>query len=364
MLPIGKTDVFEAVYTEKFRNMFRGRGVFVQYEKDRGARDIGIHLTEPLPKGRGGARVTSAFCWFQLKGKMATTLSESEFQKANSVKISLEVNHLQFWYTQFAPTYLALYIESVDRFLILNLQQYVADRWGKSVFSVPSATVTIEVPTTSILDDQAIALILRTSNEREWQIALNQQSSHVKQCVRNWKLIWQIAAAEQRGSEVRAEIVDWQSKLRGELYFAARNVDMNPNPSRDNISWQKAHLQEPEWKQLRGHWQLGMRAEEIEALYPYLDFLPLASDPDDSEEDSWMDDDDGDDPILVLASGTRIRGTDAAGEYFYYQLRIRLNALGKQLHESICQLRDIGFIEVDADLGDFISVAPWHSRSV
>src|SRR5262245_9720438 len=121
MLPIGKTDVFEAVYTEKFRNIFRGRGVFVQYEKDRGARDIGIHLTEPLPKGSGGVRVTSAFCWFQLKGKMATTISEAEFQRANSVKITLEVNHLQFWYTQFASTYLALYIESVDKFLILNL---------------------------------------------------------------------------------------------------------------------------------------------------------------------------------------------------------------------------------------------------
>jgi hypothetical protein len=49
MVIIGRTDEFEHRYTEKFRNFAAQFGHFVAYERDVATRDIGLHLTEPMP---------------------------------------------------------------------------------------------------------------------------------------------------------------------------------------------------------------------------------------------------------------------------------------------------------------------------
>jgi hypothetical protein len=158
MARIGPKDAFEQDYTERFRSILKGRGVFVQYEHDRAARDIGVHFTKSRPDG--GRNVTAAFAWFQLKGIMATTMSAGQFREKTSVSYLLYVEDLQFWYLQPAPTYLGLYIESAGdgteklpkllagtlppqqspaergRFLILNLKKYVEERWGRTIFDL------------------------------------------------------------------------------------------------------------------------------------------------------------------------------------------------------------------------------------
>ena len=42
---VGKSDAFEREYTQKFRLLAAEHGEFVHYERDRAARDIGLHLT-------------------------------------------------------------------------------------------------------------------------------------------------------------------------------------------------------------------------------------------------------------------------------------------------------------------------------
>jgi hypothetical protein len=74
---IGKEDVFEGKYRDKFRVIVGGSGEFVEYERDRVAIDIGVHLTEPDGLGR---RATHTRVWFQLKGIHEETLTLAGFQ--------------------------------------------------------------------------------------------------------------------------------------------------------------------------------------------------------------------------------------------------------------------------------------------
>src|ERR1039458_7907559 len=143
MLRVGATDVFERRYTQKFRNFAGQFGEFVAYERDRGARDIGLHLTQKLQSG--GERMSSALCWFQLKGITKKKLSEDQFRQGGTVSISLKVRHLQFWYLQPMPTYLALFVESVDTFLVLNLREYVEKTWGRGILTLGKNETTVEV---------------------------------------------------------------------------------------------------------------------------------------------------------------------------------------------------------------------------
>jgi hypothetical protein len=64
-------------------------GEFVTYERDRAARDLGLHLTRKL--GSGKEQLSSALCWFQMKGVMATTLTKAAFDKLATLDISLQV---------------------------------------------------------------------------------------------------------------------------------------------------------------------------------------------------------------------------------------------------------------------------------
>src|SRR5579859_4629707 len=98
MLKIGTTDRFERLYTQKFRNFAGQFGEFVAYERDRGARDIGLHLTHKLRSG--DERMSSALCWFQLKGITTKGLADKQFSQSGFVSIALKVRHLSYWYLQ------------------------------------------------------------------------------------------------------------------------------------------------------------------------------------------------------------------------------------------------------------------------
>ncbi len=336
MLQVGKTDAFERMYTQKFRAFAGAFGEFISYERDRGARDIGLHLTHKLRSG--AERISSALCWFQLKGIMATTLSSEDFLKRSAIEISLKVQHLRYWYLQPMPTYLALYVESADTFLVLNLQKYVADRWERSIFEVNQKEVTIEVPSSSVLDEQAFNLILADNDIQEWVRALGAEDSDVRLCRRDYDLIWHIGTASKRQVEHRIRIVDWQSKMRGEVYIQER-------PTSGDLKW----------TDLRAHWQLGLSAHDIEKMYPYLELY--------STNDEIVDEDE-DEPLLELSNGEVVQGIDCAGEYFEFTLGSRLNSLGNRLFESVENLGRIGLLEINEGMSEFIDIAPWNRRSV
>ena len=92
---IGEEDEFEGLYTEKFRTLVRQFGEFVNYERDRAAIDIGVHLTTPTEVQR---RVSSTRIWFQLKGRHKETLSLNDYQSAADIPVSVSLDHLKFWF--------------------------------------------------------------------------------------------------------------------------------------------------------------------------------------------------------------------------------------------------------------------------
>src|SRR5262245_2238237 len=109
-LAVPPYDEFEDVYTAKFKVLAARHGVIIQYERDRAANDLGVHL-------KASGIMTSTRVWFQFKGKRATTLTLDQFKQADEVSISVEIEHLRFWYQSAEPVYLVVYIESADVFL-------------------------------------------------------------------------------------------------------------------------------------------------------------------------------------------------------------------------------------------------------
>ena len=356
MVIVGKTDHFEHLYTEKFRGFAAHFGHFVEYERDIGTRDIGLHLTVPLESG--GARVTSCLCWFQLKGIMATTLPKEQAEKASSFKYSLRVDHLKFWFLQPMPTYLALYIESLDTFLILNLQKYVEERWGRDILSLDQETAQVEVSAGSVLDREALNIILRESTVEEWVKAISADESQIRLAERDYNIIWRIGTATDRKVEHRFEIFDWQSKLRGEVHIQERALGDTG-----------------EWTTLRNHWQLSLGGVPgAEEMYPYLDFTPEEEaeghrydgidELDEYGDRNYLDDDDEYRPTAKMKNGQIAAGEDCAGEYHLYYIIPELNELGRNLFVLIKTLIDIKFIEIEDEGGEWMSVAPWHARQV
>jgi hypothetical protein len=341
MLEVGNTDVFERGYTQKFRDFTSGFGEFVAYERDRGARDLGLHLTHRLTSGK--ERLSSALCWFQLKGIRTSTLSSKQFEQADGVKLRLDVKHLQYWFLQPMPTYLVTYIESKDLFLILNIQDYVAKRWGKDVLTLAEATATVTVPTDSVLDEQAFNLILVKSDIAEWRKAIEADEDSVWLCRRDYGVIWHLGTAQQRAVIHRVVFLDWQTKTRGQFYIQERSAD--------GIG---------RWVDLREHWQFMMTVYGLARAYPYIEFVS-------NEESATFqvsDEDESECPTLTLSNGDVVVGENCCNEYFRYVMGVRLNDLGLALYDSVAMLATIGLIEITPGRKEVISVAPWHRRDV
>lgn len=347
MLKIGAMDRFEREYTQKFRTFCAQFGEFVTYERDRAARDIGLHLTHKLRSGR--ERLSSALCWFQLKGITKDRLPEAAFNRSATIGIPLKVRHLRYWYLQPMPTYLALYVESADTFLVTNLQRYVEQRWGRGILTLNQDTATIEVPGESVLDDQAFHVILAKSDMQEWARALGDDMESTRLCRRDYDLIWHIGTASRRKVTHRFRIIAWQTKTRGEIHIE----ESTRNPE--------------EWLTLRNHWQYMLRATDVEEVYPYLKLYALEDDElweEERDYDLWGDENNRSATDLMLANGDIVRGKDVCGEFFEYVVGARLNHLGKRLLKSVRELERIGLIEINEGIDEWISIAPWDQRSV
>lgn len=343
MIVVGKTDSFERKYMEKFRSLASEFGEFVNYEHDRGARDIGIHLTHKLSSGK--ERLSAALCWFQMKGVMDSTLSKSDYEKLDEISIQLKVNHLRYWYLQPMPTYLAVYIECADQFLVTNIQEYVTKYWERKILKLDQKTVSIAVSKKSLLDEQAFGLILAKSDLEEYKKALGAKDDELRLCRRDYDLIWHFGTAVERNVEHRLVYWDWQSKARGQLFIEERKTESDD-----------------EWLTLREHWQYRMNISQLEDTYPYLKFF---ADQDREDALSWeYDEDEYSAPSITLPNNDVVSGEDTAGEFFYYEMGVELNEIGSQMFEWVKDLEQIGLIEVTPGKSEMISVAPWHGRDV
>lgn len=346
MLTIGHNDSFERKYMGKFREIASRYGEVVKYDYDRAGRDIGLHLTRKSSTGE--EKLTSSFCWFQMKGVMESSLDKSSFDSLSELCLRLKVSHLQYWYLQPLPTYLAIYIECDDKFFILNLKEYVSEKWGNNIFSLSSKTVTVVIPKQSELDEQAFYLILKKGTIDEWKNILQADEESAKLIARDCNVIYAIGRGSAQGVEYRMTIKEWISKLRSEVYI----YEIRQAEDKDNK------------KCIRTHWEfMADVSNNFTIMYPYLDFY-RAEDSLDVDDIPYGDENSY--PYqLELPDGDIVVGDEMAGEYVEYSLECRLNQLGDDLYRWILSLRDMGLIEIDESrTDDFIDVAPWHHRSV
>ena len=337
MAMVGKTDAFERSYMGKFRAFVAEFGEYVSYERDRGARDIGVHLTQKLKSGK--EKLSSSLVWFQLKGIMASTLSEGDASSSDRFSVSLKVDHLKFWYLQPLPTHLVYFVESLDQFYILNLSKYIDNKWGKEIFSLNQKTATVHIPKESVLDEQAFAIILRKGEISTWKKTIGNNSEQMDTCYRDYDLIWLLGSADLRGVSHEIKMWDWQSKVRGQLFI-------------NEVADDKAIV-------VREHLQYAMNIHDLENVYPYIEFFSL-----DGFDDNlyWGEEECA--PSIVLSNGDTVFGIDVAGERIEYHMGMRLNDIGKEMYDWVKFLGEVGLIELEPVEKELISIAPWHARAV
>ena len=337
-------DALERRYMGRFQDIAAQYGVTVKYDRDRAARDIGLHLLSSTKSGNEDA--TGTLVWFQMKGVGAATLPRHAFDAAAHIDVKLKVKHLRLWHQMNGPTYLALYVESVDRFLVLNLAKYVREQFGRRIFTVSTKTLTVQVSTRSFLDDQAFALMLQNGTREEWMRVFMMSPSEAHLAERDYRLIWRLSTAEERRVEHQLAMTDWQSKCRGEIALMERPVGGTDD----------------EWQSIRLHLSFMLSMADLEEAYPYLAFAPFDQERNDNIE-SWGNDDE--DPEFTFSDGTVVYGTDAAGEYFAYELRPRLNSMGQVLAGMVRELIDAKLVDAPAlDESEFLDGAPWNGRDV
>ena len=341
----GANDVLERHYMGKFQARAAEFGVIARYERDRAARDIGIHFFRK--KKSGDEEATGSLVWFQMKGLRSTTMKRSDFEKSDSVSVGLKVKDLRLWYRANGPTYLVVYVESVDLFLVLNIVAYITERYGAGILSLDQKTVDVPISTKSVLDNQAFELMIRQGTAEEWSRVLHLDTEDVRLAQRDYRLIWRLGSAQARSVEFRIDVKDWQSKLRGEVQFLERPL----------------HGNDREWFPVRDHWHHMLRIEDVEKAYPYLSFEAFDEQRQGNIEFFSNEDDE---PSVELSDGTVVYGHDCAGEYNLYELRPRLNATGTRLLEMIETLVRTHMIDAPSENGpgEMLDVAPWHNRDV
>ena len=165
---IGRSDVFEGCYTEKFRMLVREFGEFVKYERDMAAIDIGLHLTTPTGTQH---HVSRTRIWFQLKGLQKETLSLNDCQSASDIPVPIRLAHLKFWFVSPEPIYLAVYVEAADTFLVEDVRELVYRQWGEDfltpgTFGEAQQTVTVRVRTDATLTPERFELMRRHQSMR------------------------------------------------------------------------------------------------------------------------------------------------------------------------------------------------------
>jgi hypothetical protein len=224
--------------------------------------------------------------------------------------------------------------------------------------SLDQETAEVEVSASSVLDKSALNIILREGTVEEWGKAMSADESQIRLCQRDYNIIWRIGTAAERKVEHRFEIYDWQSKLRGEVHIQERKQG-----------------DRGEWTMVRNHWQLMLKGVHgTEEMYPYLDFTAVEEgeeysydgidELDEYGDRNYLDDDREDRPTAKLKNGQIAAGDDCSGEFHLYYIIPELNELGRNLFELVKTLINIKFIEIKDAGGDFMSIAPWHSREV
>lgn len=160
---IGDDSAFEQVYMAKLNAFLASFGLLLSYGRDLAGIDTGVHFYTDSESDR--RRASQVKIWIQAKGKKSSTLSNTQFQTAQTIAVPLRVDHVQFWYAAPEPVYLVLYVESADLFIAEDVRDIVDRQWPRGNFyeDVPATQehVTLRVLANQVLDEKRIPLMLR-----------------------------------------------------------------------------------------------------------------------------------------------------------------------------------------------------------
>lgn len=362
-MKIGATDDFETQYMAKFRQIAAPYGLFMEYATDRAGRDLGLHLTQAAASGSGKI-VTPVSIWFQMKGIMPRTLDQAAFHAADDISVSLNTSHLAFWYMNPQPTYLVIYVGTVDSFFAIDIKDWVRRNYGDGILSHSAQTVTVRVGKGNVLDEHFFQRALDRNLVPTLRTLFAQENDQeIARFLRDSSLVKWLSNCQAAGQKARIRVIGYMSKMRTEVYF-------------ESLSFQGT------WEEIRTHWQFAMG--DLEASFPFLTFNPRRTaswqretdygwdgEPylvtrlriDDPEEGEWWDEDEEADPecLFDLGSGRMSYGEMAGGEIITHEIAINLNEVGERWAEILNRLEASEIISVTVD-PHFLSVAPWHAR--
>lgn len=158
MPAIGDDDEFESNYMAKLKAKLAPVGLLVNYEKDRAALDLGLHL---YARGPAGTQASSVRVWLQAKGRHDASFSYEDFANAALIAVGgLPVDTVKYWYTAPEPVYLVAYVESVDEFLAADVRELVDDLGGMPhlVSLGDQQTMTLHLSTEATLERALVAM--------------------------------------------------------------------------------------------------------------------------------------------------------------------------------------------------------------
>jgi hypothetical protein len=344
-MKIAKVDDFETNYVNKFRALASPYGIFLEYEKDRAAIDIGIHFTQS--KKDGTKIVTPSIGWFQLKGIMASTLSAADFNQLTDIPISIPISHLRFWYYLPYPVYLAVYLEALDQFVVINAQRWIREHFQQKILSAVAQTTTIRIPKANKLGAHVFRIMTEIGQRSPVEKAL-EDADGARVFLRDDQIIKRLATAAERNAEMRVTVIKYGSKTRTEVYFEERTSA------------------EDEWVTVRSHWHFMMG--NLSGAFPYLDFEAFNEDNnigtwqnhhfEPSDQFSWEYEGGLDcDEVLIMDDGCVIAG-EGQFERMEYELRPSLNDLGKEWASILTALEKAEVMAVD-ETPVFVNVAPF-----
>lgn len=340
-MKVGKNDKFERIYMSKFREFASHFGEFVEYERDRAARDIGMHFTEA--RADGSEVMSPALVWFQMKGIQTGTLSKTEHKRSKTVNISIRTEHLRFWYIAPETTYLVVYVEAVDQFFVTNIQTFVRDEYGDDIFTEKKKTLTIHLAKKNVLDTQAFQLMLRKQSISAWRTRIEDGEQYASVFFRDANLIKRISTAPDRDKSISFTVRKYGSKMRTEVHFS--------EVPKSGAGGTKIFHQ---------HWQY-MMGEDLVGTFPYLEFNPERE----TEEDNdwWEEDKNSEWPNWELPNGKTVE-PDGEFEIVDYKMKVTINSLGEMWLQTLNVMERAGFIELNEDRVTFNSVAPFHARDI
>lgn len=156
---------FEDGYVLEFRRLLHGKCLWLEYNRDRGAVDLGIRLKVPDTDHVGQTRI-----WFQFKGLHAQTHDAEQFESKGAYA-DVKITQLREWFEAPEVVYLAVRVESVGKFVAADVRDLVENAWGVDVrwgeVGKPGqSSIRIWIPSSSLIDDQFIASLGRHASMR------------------------------------------------------------------------------------------------------------------------------------------------------------------------------------------------------